>query len=180
MNSRDLALSSTYVFGTPFWNIKKELPQNAHKWALEYKKNNPSDVKISNVGGYHSPPSVNFNEILHLNHIQETLEFLPKFKFDNWWLNVQKKGDYNNLHTHPLTDLSVIWYITDNHGTLHFDSPFQHTRHKLNLRLNTPNVIKVTSTPGEFIIFPSDLYHKVNPHKFRSPRISLSMNLILL
>ena len=167
------------IFGTPVWNIKKELPEGAYKWALEYKKNNPSDVSKSNIGGYHSLPSQNFSEIPYLSHIQDALHMLPKFKFDNWWINVQKKGDLNLMHTHPMVDLSVIWYITENHGTLYFESPFSHQRRKLNLALNTGDCVKFNSNAGDFIIFPSDLYHGVDTHEFKSPRISLSMNLIL-
>ena len=51
---------------------------------------------------------------------------------------------------------------------------------KLNRELNTPNGMHITSYAGNFIIFPSDLYHGVKPHKFRSPRISISMNLKLI
>ena len=177
---KDKELTYTDLFSTPMWHVKKELPKGVHKWALEYKKKNPSNTTISNIGGYHSSPSTDFYEIPYLEHIKESLYCLPKFHFNNWWINVQRKGDHNILHTHPVADLSVIWYITDNHGSLHLDSPFQHTRFKLNKELNTPNGMHITSYAGNFIIFPSDLYHGVKPHTFRSPRISISMNLTLV
>ena len=91
----DEELTYTDLFATPMWHVKKELPKGVYKWALEYKKNNPSNTTISNIGVYHSSPSTDFYEIPYLDHIKESLYVLPKFEFNNWWINVQKKGDYN-------------------------------------------------------------------------------------
>ncbi len=173
---------SGFLFPTPFWTFKNPLPKGAYEWCLEMQRLNQS-VFHSNVNGYHSPSSTDWNAFPYFKYFQDTLINFPPFTFDCWWVNVQKKGDFNMSHTHPRSDLAGIWFITDNNQTTEFTSPFSHERYTLykawkNDDLSLDNLIDCKA--GDMIIFPSDLLHNVKPHKLDTPRISISFNMSLI
>ena len=45
--------------------------------------------------------------------LDKKLEILPKMKGLNWWLNINRMGDFNQLHIHPDVDFSLIYYLTN-------------------------------------------------------------------
>ena len=165
------------IFCTPMWSIPGELPEGAYEWALEIQKNSPCSRR-SNVGGYQSESNLDWKDFKYIDHIQKQLSFLPNFQFMNWWVNINKKGDYNQYHTHPNSDLSVIWYITDNFNTLQFKNPFEHNRIRLykNIDIEKANLV-YDCTAGHILVFPSDLDHCVLPHTEDTLRISVSFNI---
>jgi len=179
----------SFIFGTPIWHFQRDLPKGAVEWALNVQKNSKRMVNGSGRGGYQSDPSYDFFEIPFIDHIQEQFKDFPLFKFGNWWVNIQDKGDYNLHHTHPYSDLVVIWYLTDNNGTTFLHNPYAFLRDKLR-RVMPQSVQDVSFTSydysggtfinakaGDFIVFPSDVVHEVREHKFDSTRISVSFNL---
>ena len=170
----------TKIFETPFWLIEGDLPKGMYDWSREYEKNTPSR-KASNRGGYQSIDKTGLDDIPfeYTDILRERLLFLPRFYFSNWWLNVNYKGDYNVVHTHPMTHLAVIWYMTDNHGLLHIRDPLGHMRWELYDRLGIEPYKVVNATAGDIVIFPSDIEHSVEPHDMDTARICLSTNLIL-
>ena len=172
---------SGFLFPTPFWYFQNPLPEGTYEWCLEMQRLNES-VSNSNIKGYHSPPSTDWDAFPYYKYFQDTLINLPPFTFDNWWVNVQKKGDFNMSHTHPGVDLAGIWFITDNNATTNFESPFYQSRSILyglwkneNLSLDSTFNCKA----GDMLIFPSDLPHYVRPHMLDTPRISISFNISL-
>ena len=177
---------SGLLFPTPYWYFRKPLPEGTYEWCLDIKRNDNDTEVRSNVGGYHSPTCSNFfsPDFPYLEHLQNSLEGLPLFKFDNWWINIQEQGDYNISHTHPGVDLSGIWFITPNNGTTIFENPQQHTRHFINEKFDDKDIFAqtsiITADAGDIIIFPSDLVHHVKSHKLESPRISVSFNINIL
>tara|TARA_X000000368_G_C22648260_1_gene544037 strand:+ start:110 stop:598 length:489 start_codon:yes stop_codon:yes gene_type:complete len=154
------------------------LPSGAYEWVLEVQKKSPC-VNKSNMGGYQSKDSLDWSPMKYSDHILNLLEFLPEFYFGSWWVNINKKGNYNNYHTHPSSDLSCVWYITDNFGSIDFQDPSQHSRVSLYRSFNKFTNIKYKCIAGDLLIFPSDLIHGVKPHTEDTPRISVSFNLIL-
>ena len=167
------------VFGTPIWHFTDGDPvivEMAYKWAMSAKGVLPGVVR-SNRGGFQSNDSSNFSEFPFTEHIRERLYPLPNFNFMNWWLNVNGPGDYNLGHVHPNCDLSVVWYITDNQGTLCMDSPYAFTRFNLIKAMDDDYMLRFDCKAGDIIVFPSDMYHQVEPNLTNDPRISVAINL---
>ena len=110
---------------------------------------------------------------------------LSRNKFSNikvydWWLNINEKGDYNIMHTHPGSHFSCIWYITNNEGSLVLSSPLTHTRVALlvsGFPINLEEVVNCSA--GTLLVFPSDIPHYVEEHKLDTPRISVSFNMVI-
>tara|TARA_R100000152_G_scaffold15694_1_gene7430 strand:- start:611 stop:1168 length:558 start_codon:yes stop_codon:yes gene_type:complete len=171
------------LFATPLWVSENSLPEGAYDWALEYKKKNPNNVKISNRGGYQST-SKEWKDFKYNSYIQKILnKYSPfrNFKVTNWWLNVNGKGDYNLQHTHGNSDLSCIWYITNNENLLIFEDSLIHNRIPLYQSIlnnfdDFPSK-NINCSAGTLLIFPSDVPHRVEEHTLDSPRISISFNL---
>ena len=174
-----------HIFASPFWHIRDDMPQGALKWALNYKKTHPMAQRRSNRGGYQSMPTHNFDEFEYKSYIIAVLRFLPKFTLQNWWVNVNGKGDFNMAHTHSGSDLSLVWYLTDNNNSFRILNPQHHVRNNINRAFsgyasygfNYELVKPVDCKEGDIIIFPSDLEHYVEPHELRKERVTVSLNL---
>ena len=165
-------------FSSSFWFFETPIEQNdCIKWALKYEKDIPRDSSKSNVGGYQSLSSNDFSEIPFFEVIKNSLHELPSFTFKNWWLNINRKGDYNRTHTHPFADVAGVYYITDNHEALTLINPLQHNRLWEDMVFNKPCHTKINAKPGDLILFPADIPHFVDPHNSHNPRISLSFNI---
>ena len=168
-----------HIFASPFWHIRDDMPQGALKWALNYKKTHPMAQRRSNRGGYQSMPTHNFDEFEYKSYIIAVLRFLPKFTLQNWWVNVNGKGDFNMAHTHSGSDLSLVWYLTDNNNSLTIHNPMSYSRSNLNIALPdiNPDNISISAKAGDFLVFPGDVIHSVDQHELDTPRISLSLNM---
>ena len=100
------------------------------------------------------------------------------------WVNVNRSGDYNKVHTHPGSTWSGTYYVDPGdpppdaeHGTpIHFFDPCQ-GRATPFCRRPYPSAILVRPEPGLMILFPSYLPHMVLPHAGTRPRISVAFNL---
>ena len=173
-------------FATPIWHIRREPEdkrkiEDIKKWALKLQKKHANDgVTKSNSGGWQFGKFPLY-EIPHVDMFKERMRKFPlNFTLINWWININRKGDFNRVHTHPNSDLSLVWYITDNEDTLDFLHPAIHNRDKYFDYFNLPNVITWECFAGDIMVFPADLWHGVRPHKLDSPRISIAMNLKIL
>ena len=105
------------LFSTPVWhiegtpeNILDEMIQGAYDC-----KENVKTANRTNVLGYQSPCFT--SDLFHkgaseylFNQLKDTL---PTWKIQVWWFNISGKGSYNTAHTHPQSDLAVVWYLTD-------------------------------------------------------------------
>ena len=131
------------------------------------------------MGGYQSPSLCDWTNMKYFQHIKKALEFLPVFEFSNWWVNINKKGDYNQWHSHPGSELSGIWYITENYNSLEFRHPLQHVRTPLLFCMNELSEFTMNCNAGDLLIFPSDLVHCVKAHTEETSRISVSFNMFL-
>ena len=100
---------------------------------------------------------------------------LPTLKFDDLWVNFQKKHEYNPMHSHSGIYSFVIWYQIPytfenelkyhhsvkncNHGEFHFIlPPFNKTTNILTMPMPIDK-----SKEGYIVIFPSNLSHLVYP-----------------
>ena len=169
------------LYHSPVWVFPKPLPPKAYEWALWWKEQTYEYcVQKSNKGGFQSPARSweEFEFKYHIQSILDQFEEFKDFKFTNWWLNINEKGDWNSSHIHPGSDLSGIWYITDNEGQLVFEDPHYMTRsYVINHVLKNPIGRSMKCAAGDLILFPSDLQHYVEEHTLDTPRISVSFNM---
>tara|TARA_B100000131_G_scaffold37180_1_gene33803 strand:- start:491 stop:1102 length:612 start_codon:yes stop_codon:yes gene_type:complete len=160
-------------------------------------QSDPKGVVRSNGGGWQSEPKYHtFSNILN-DTICKTLStffgdgqiWVNKLKYciDTEWININKKGDFNFNHLHPGADLSGVFWIKVPSGTFQIDSPHAYTYsnhcrfYQNSFRDSTNNHVSFPIEPrdGTMLIFPSALYHAVEPNKSSEDRISASFNLTL-
>jgi uncharacterized protein (TIGR02466 family) len=109
------------------------------------------------------------------------------------WANVNRFGDYHNLHNHPHSWLSGTYYVqvpqtaggrrgrSDlNPNAISFYDP----RPQANMTAirNDPQVDpehRLVPKAGEVLIWPAFLHHMVHVNLSETPRISISFNVVL-
>lgn len=150
------------------------------------KEKMPS-VKRSNVGGYQSD-YINFIELFpvitkKLFPILDALctELHMQGSVNGAWLNINKKHEYNLVHTHPQSSLSGVLYLSTNKrsGDIVFynPAPVQHYP-SISTLPKFPSQHAFTPENGDVIIFPSYLEHCVMPNLSDEDRISISFNIL--
>lgn len=109
------------------------------------------------------------------------------------WPNVNQFGDYHDLHNHPHSYLSGTYYVSvpaDNEvlpgrddrrpGAISFYDP--RPQANMNAVRSDPQIeaeYTVQPEDGMLLLWPSFLHHFVHPNLSRSPRISISFNVVL-
>ena len=109
------------------------------------------------------------------------------------WANVNRMGDYHNLHNHPHAWLSGTYYVLiPEHDTLPSGRDdrtpncisFFDPRPQANMtaicgdgEVDPEHRIKPTS--GQLLIWPAFLHHLVHPNLSHETRISVSFNVVL-
>ena len=100
------------------------------------------------------------------------------------WANVNRRGDYNIVHTHPNCMYSGVYYVTP--GKPDPDVPHGGLLELLDPR-QAYNYIQVTNTvldarhfyenkPGRMLLWPSWVKHMVHPYVGEGERISIAFN----
>ena len=178
------------LFSTPVWidhlNLDNEkLTKQVYKLQSEHESAN-----VSNVGGWQSPVDLDDTEF-----VREVIEHVPMredkpFKSEDFsihnWININKKGNYNNRHTHLDSRIFLcgVYYIKapkncgrirlwDPRGVLHnsmTDNRYFNDGHEYNY---------INVEEGMIIYFPSWLEHDVEPSKSNEDRISVAFNLFV-
>jgi uncharacterized protein (TIGR02466 family) len=105
-----------------------------------------------------------------------------EIKLDHAWASINKKGDFNEFHSHSNCDLSGTYYLQSmpSLGSLRFRDPREPVLLRTPL-LTKPNLFSkeviFPPTQGMMYIFPSWLVHQVDPNPVDFERISLSFNI---
>ena len=93
------------------------------------------------------------------------------------WLNCSSIGELHHRHTHNLSLLSSILYLTENCKTdfylpsiYNLGAPLITAKQRIDIKDT------YTAKAGDLIIFPSTLEHSVEPNLEPFPRITLSCN----
>jgi uncharacterized protein (TIGR02466 family) len=167
-----------------FGEIKNDFVDWMHNYSKVYQQN-----YRSNVNGYQSPDDFYKEEsfTLLLNYMSERiLDLLDVYKeseecaiectprLSNMWFNINYKGSYNTIHTHPGSILGGVLYINvpENSG----DICFHHQDgHSLSLIQNTS--FSITPHDGLMLLFPASLSHGVGMNYSDEPRFSIAFNL---
>ena len=190
------------LFATPLlshvWADGAELNPQLRESILEYARRHPGRTR-TNVGGWHSEPGMlEFCEgagqrlIRHMSDMIEEAtrrlyaEFSRPAQPTSWilsaWANVNRRGDFNEVHTHPGATWSGVYYVDrgesnpDAEGTaIHLYDPYPARANIFFPELSTSNLL-FKPEPGLMILFPSYVPHAVPPHRGDRERISVAFN----
>ncbi len=176
-----------------FRSIKKELMD----YVYDQHDRDPKGLNLSNMGGWQSQPIYFNHKNILLSIVTETLQSYfskgvlgegEEFTYKGLWMNINRKGDYNTTHDHPLSHMAgVFWIKTPKDcGNLilenprHFVCAHEMRRYSDDFRSLTnsyPSYL-ITPTEGDITLFPSSLSHRVEVNESDDDRISASFNLI--
>ena len=174
-----------------------ELNSYLEKHIVEWSRQDKG-VNKTNVNGWHSQTDMNHkkeyeplikelfqmqNEIIQEEYLNEEREPL----IGNMWANINPPGGYNQAHIHPNSLFSGAYYVKapPNSGRLELMDPrpgvqqSMPPRKKVKLPRELWRETYYDAVPGRIIMFPSWLWHKVEPNKSNDIRISVSFNFIM-
>tara|TARA_Y100000361_G_scaffold135500_1_gene135441 strand:+ start:185 stop:775 length:591 start_codon:yes stop_codon:yes gene_type:complete len=182
------------------WDVDsfEENKKEIIKYCYAEKKRDPQGIVKSNSGGWQSDSDHHEGSIIYSFLKKEVSNYLSSrciFKdevtidFDNMWININQKGDYNLIHNHPDCSLSgVLWIKTpENSGKLMLVNPNDFVQSRMiNLFQSwvrddyaIHNAYYMDLVPGRVVLFPSHLLHGVQSNESRQDRISVSFNISL-
>ena len=157
-------------------------------------KVNPIGIQRSNYGGWHSENNLYDNLVFKkLNNLimdfidkdiipKNYLNFRGNINFDACWVTINKTGDFNMPHEHDGTWLSGIFYMKIppilSGGELKLlDNNRVRKHEEWKFKDKNSNMYTFKPENGKFIMFPSWLWHMVEPNKSTEDRISYSFTL---
>ena len=173
----------------------EKLNKHLEKHILQWQRDHPQGHKRTNVHGWHSETDMNMKEeynplTIELFNMQEEIyqkEHLNKKPaLGNMWANVNCPGGYNRPHLHPNSLFSGVYWIKtpENSGTLMMYDP------RPGVQTTMPNrkegkippeywrEIHYQPIAGRCVMFPSWLWHEVQPNRSNENRISVSFNFL--
>jgi len=105
----------------------------------------------------------------------------PKIKY---WVNINKKYDYNTSHIHPNSILSGVYYlkVPENSGDIvfHHPSPYMHLIEHASVNQYNNGTYSYTPKEGDLFIFSPYLNHEVTQNLTEDEddeRISIAFNI---
>jgi uncharacterized protein (TIGR02466 family) len=181
------------------WPDGPELNVPLRKNILEQARLHPGQER-TNIGGWHSETgrlefcgAAGERLIRHMREMtkEATLRLHAEFGTtppENlaWtlsaWANVNRHGDFNNMHTHPGATWSGVYFVDPGSSGPGVDDTA--------LQLSDPNpartniffpdllgaTVRVRPEPGLMVLFPSYVPHAVPPHQGDRPRITIAFN----
>ena len=101
------------------------------------------------------------------------------------WANVNRAGDYNNLHNHPQQHLAAVYYVKASppgspgapDGLLELRDPRPAAGFNGHTTLFSAYPMRFAPEPGMLVMFPAFVDHMVHPHHGPDERISLAINI---
>jgi len=157
---------------------------------------NPKGVIKSNIGGWQSDniiyPDSSFSFLLDINPIcQEFAKDILKINKDVYvyyaWININQKGNINQVHTHPGCVLSGVYYVKtpEECGNIEFTHPGLDMMERdwfdiipeSNLNVYNSQHWWLPAKANTLYIFPSWIKHLVGPNMSDDERISISFNI---
>ena len=174
----------------------KKFNEELSKYIYKLYKDDNIGVKKSNKGGWHSQNfKLNEKDSIQYRFTLELSKYIGNaFKNFGWkienknirvtemWGIINKKNDFNVLHTHPNCYLSAAYYVKTNKkcGNFEVESPNIARRHSypelaVQNELNL-NIASIDISDGDLLLFPSYLPHKVGINESEEDRIVISFN----
>ena len=176
-----------------FKNLNKELSEYIYKLRDE----DGSGIERSNKGGWHSKNfDLTVKSSIQKKFIIKVQEYiLNVFQSCGWktenqniiitemWAIINKKDNFNVLHTHPNCYLSAAYYVKapKKCGRFQVENPNiakKHSYPEINVRneLNSEGAA-IDISEGDLLIFPAYLPHKVGKNESDEDRIVISFNI---
>ena len=187
-------------FPEPIFKYKFENYEDYNKdlkaYIYELQKESSSGQIKSNRGGWHSK---NFtikdkDSIQHKFALVVQKYILDSFHKLGWktkdqniqikemWAIINKKDDFNVIHTHPNCYLSAAYYVkaSKDCGRFQVENPniakrYAYPEIAIQNELNV-EVAGINISEGDLLIFPSYLPHKVKKNESDEDRIVISFN----
>ena len=150
--------------------------------------------KISNQGGWQSN-LINVADI-RIRDLYEAVMYRvdainrkigysgPKINMQAFWLNINGKNNYNEMHDHPGSFYAAVYYVKakEEQGDIVFYNPIPffsnyataNNAHQYD-QFNSTNW-GISPKTGKLLIFPSYLNHFVKINTVEEDRISISFN----
>ena len=183
------------VFKFQFKNFRN-FNNDLAKYIYSLYEEDNKGVDRSNRGGWHSKTfemnnkdSIQFKFALELQkYILKTFQNLgwktenQNIRIREMWAIINKKEDFNVVHTHPNSCLSAAYYVKApiNCGRFQIENLNIAKRHSSPLLANPNelniNVAGIEVTEGDLLIFPGYLPHKVARNESDEDRIVISFN----
>ena len=181
-----MAIQVLSFFPTDIFVKECSLDLNSISQKVYNHQKNKKSENISNVGGYQG------HEFQCEELFSEITRAIPN-KQDNpiigyqifSWCNINKKGNYNDLHDHNAcasSFLSGVFYVNapENCGNIRFYDPRFGLTSAADLWYYKGGTNHIHFTPKNnlLLIFPSWLQHLVEPNNSNEDRISISFNIM--
>jgi len=152
-------------------------------------------VKKTNVNGWHSQTNMHempqfkllVDELFKMQHQIYKEEWLDRQpKLGNMWANINYPGGYNKPHIHPNSLFSGVYYIKapPNCGKITFNDPRPGIQSVMPQRIKGQPLkhlwreVHIEPKVGRILMFPSWLWHAVEPNESNDIRISVSFNFL--
>ena len=194
-NLEILKLFPESIFKYKFKKFKEFNPELS-KYIYKLNKEDSVGINRSNKGGWHSKDfdlrdrsSIQLKFALKLqNYILNTFKKLgwktenKQIQIKSMWAIINKKEDFNVVHSHPNSLLSAAYYVKapKNCGRFQVENPNNIKKH-ITPELANENDLNVLLagieiSEGDLIIFPGYLPHKVAKNESDEDRIVISFN----
>ena len=169
-----------FLFPTPLYNGKLSLPQDKINFLIEklYSISKHDGRHLSNYGAWQSTDLIQNKDFgFILDTIGECISNIFKdknFSIIDLWGNITPRSGYNRIHNHingtSSNHFAGVLYLKlppHYHGTIGFCNP------------SDPNsTLIVPVEEKELLLFPSSIYHFVDPNLIDQDRISLAFNVL--
>ena len=182
------------IFSIPLFSTPLRVDnQRILNWCLSERTKSEGRF-CSNNGGWQSNDYYNYPEETEelFREIHSASDSAAEFLnirisgVSNYWININDYKSSNHLHCHPHTMLSGAYYVQvpENSGCINFQHPAEK-----NMQYDWDGITseyspycnlysKTLPKVGTLLIFPSWLYHYVEPNLNQSEnRISISFNI---
>ena len=184
-------------FPTPVWwtylDIDNEYLLN---FLYKLRASDPQGRNHSNNGGWQSQtfPANRIKNLaesvmLESNNCFKDYGYDPNSKliFGNAWGNINKRGNTNQIHLHPGSFLSGVYYVktNQNSGDISFYRDFNQqfiltsATKILNPTKLNGTIVRYPVNTGKLLLFPSTLLHAVEESDDDEDRVSVSFNMSL-
>jgi len=191
------------LFPVPIFHYKienyKEINKELINYILRLKKKDKIGNNRSNIGGWHSPNFDLVKEETPINFINKFKDFLKNIIINEFgweylpnkqrivamWAIINKKNSFNIMHNHQNCYLSAAYYVKkpERSGDISFFDPVEPKTYRYPEKekgtFHSNQVVTLRPEEGDLLIFPSYLYHSVEPNLSDEDRIVISFNIDL-
>ena len=191
------------LFSVPIFHYKikdyKEINKELINYILKLQKKDKVGNKRSNIGGWHSPNFDLINEETPKNFINKFKDFLKNIIINEFgwehapnkqrivamWAIINKKNSFNLRHNHQNCYLSASYYVKkpERSGDISFFDPVEAKTYRYPKKekstIYSNQVVTLKPEEGDLLVFPSYLYHSVQPNLSDEDRVVISFNIDL-